>query len=71
MTKELYIWWKARHKNILSFLGFFIDDHEFLNLVSEWMGNGTLLDYLPKLERGRETLDMVRFSYCTVEIGDS
>ena len=62
MAKELYVWSKARHENILSFLGYFVDEHKFLNFVSEWMGNGTLLDYMPNLERGVKTLNMVRFS---------
>ena len=62
MAKELYIWSKALHESILSFLGYFVDEHGFLNFVSEWMGNGTLLDYMPNLERGDNTLIMVRFS---------
>ena len=62
MAKELYIWSKARHENILSFLGYFVDERGILNFVSEWMANGTLLDYMPKLERGVKTFIMARFS---------
>ena len=57
--KEMYIWWKACHKNILPFLGYFIDEQGHTNFVSEWMDNGTLLEYMPKVERGKETLSMV------------
>jgi len=59
MVKEMYIWWKARHENILPFLGFFHDEHGFMHFVSEWMDNGTLLDYLPNIGRGCETKAVV------------
>ena len=32
-----------------------------MNFVSEWMDNGTLLEYLPRVGRSCETLCMVRF----------
>ena len=45
---------------MLHLLGYFIEDGEIPNLVSEWMENGTLTNYLKHLSKGVEAVLMVR-----------
>ncbi|KLO13729.1 kinase-like protein [Schizopora paradoxa] len=59
LCREIAIWAKIKHKNVLPFLGFFIDNQGRFNLVSEWMGNGNLHEYMPELEKGVKTLRML------------
>ena len=59
VVNELHIWSKARHAFVLPLLGFYVDDSQLVHLVSEWMENGTLLDYMPHIGRGKPTLLMV------------
>ena len=46
LSREMYIWSKAKHRNILPFLGFYIDENEHPNLVSEWMENGNAMEHV-------------------------
>ncbi|THH06166.1 hypothetical protein EW145_g4266 [Phellinidium pouzarii] len=48
VMKELYIWAKLNHINILPLRGFIIDDNinRFPSLVSDWMEEGSVLDYI-------------------------
>ncbi|KAG8790734.1 hypothetical protein FRC12_011179 [Ceratobasidium sp. 428] len=46
-TRELYYWSKLKHRNVLELLGFAMF-HEQLAMISPWMGNGTLNDYIRK-----------------------
>lgn len=47
MVRELQIWHRLKHQNVLSLLGFTVDGGiYYLSLVTEWMKNGTVLDYL-------------------------
>ena len=43
--KEIRIWSRLTHKNILPFLGFILEG-EYPSLISEWMDNGTASDYV-------------------------
>ena len=45
LVKEIRIWSRLAHKNILPFLGFIIEG-EYPSLISEWMENGTALNYV-------------------------
>ena len=47
VEKEIRISSKLRHPNIVQFLGLVIEDGYPL-LISEWVENGTLNDYLEK-----------------------
>ncbi|KLO12884.1 kinase-like protein [Schizopora paradoxa] len=58
LAREVYIWSKLKHKNVLPLLGCFLEGDEFPNLVSEWMVKGTLYDYMPNLPRGVWTVEM-------------
>ncbi|KLO19298.1 WD40 repeat-like protein [Schizopora paradoxa] len=49
LAREVYIWSKLEHENVLPLLGFFLEGGEFPHLVSEWMAKGTLRDYMPYL----------------------
>ncbi|KLO16775.1 kinase-like protein, partial [Schizopora paradoxa] len=57
--KELYIWSKLDHPNVLPLLGYFIEDGELPNLVSEWMERGTLHDYMKNVVSNDQKLAMV------------
>ena len=49
MGKELYIWSRLKHRNVLPIIGFTLDGNQkFPSLITEWMDNGTILDYLNK-----------------------
>ncbi|EJD03396.1 kinase-like protein, partial [Fomitiporia mediterranea MF3/22] len=45
--KELYIWSRLSHENVLPLQGFALDKG-FPIVISEWMANGTLREYLKK-----------------------
>ncbi|EJD06479.1 kinase-like protein [Fomitiporia mediterranea MF3/22] len=47
LEKEVYVWSKLRHENILPLLGYAFDmDTEFPMLISEWMENGSAWTYV-------------------------
>lgn len=47
--KEIYVWSKLKHDNILPLLGYAFDDRTgFPMLVSKWMINGSAWDYVRK-----------------------
>ena len=48
MAREIRIWSSLRHPNILPLLGFVMDYEVYPALVTEWMENGTAMDYLRK-----------------------
>lgn len=46
LARELEIWAKLRHPNVLPLLGYIVDDDaRYPALISEWMSNGTVLQY--------------------------
>ncbi|THH09475.1 hypothetical protein EW145_g1994 [Phellinidium pouzarii] len=47
-VKELYIWSKLDHHNILQLWGFINDENDYPSLISEWMENGSVLQYVKK-----------------------
>lgn len=54
------LWSKLDHENILPLLGYFLEGQKALpNLVSEWMEDGTLIDYMKN-----HTLDV--FEICNM-----
>ncbi|THH03010.1 hypothetical protein EW145_g6607 [Phellinidium pouzarii] len=46
LAKELRIWSDLDHPYVLPLLGFFIEDNNYPSLVSAWMENGTVQQYL-------------------------
>lgn len=50
IEKEIYIWSKLKHANILPLLGYVLDNSGYPLLVSEWMVNGSARDYTLKNE---------------------
>ena len=52
------MWKRLRHQNIVPFIGVTQDPLQF---VSEWMPNGTLIEYLGK-NPGANRVDLVSFS---------
>ncbi|KAG9074908.1 hypothetical protein FS749_013484 [Ceratobasidium sp. UAMH 11750] len=46
-ARELYFWSKLKHRNVLELLGFAIFQEQ-LAMISPWMENGTLNDYIRK-----------------------
>lgn len=45
--REIYIWFKARHENIHELLGILMFQGR-LGMVSRWMENGNLRQYIQK-----------------------
>lgn len=56
-ARELRIWTNLNHPNILPCLGFAVDGNS-PRLVSQWMENGNLIQYLEK-NPGTNRMDMV------------
>ncbi|KLO13879.1 kinase-like protein [Schizopora paradoxa] len=53
LAKEIRIWAKLVHENVLPLLGYFTEgDGAMPSLVSEWMAKGTLYDFMKTLPRG-------------------
>lgn len=49
IAKELYIWSRLEHRHILPIIGFtFGGDEKFPSLITDWMENGTIIEYLNK-----------------------
>ncbi len=59
LFKELYIWSKLDHPNVLPLVGYFIEDEDLPNLVSEWMEHGTLHDFMKNIVSHGNKLAMV------------
>lgn len=46
MGREVRLWSKLDHINVLPLMGYFLEGPKALpNLVSEWLENGTVIDY--------------------------
>ena len=45
-AREIKIWDRARHKNCLSLQGYTLVANEAPALVTEWMENGTIVEYI-------------------------
>ena len=59
-TRELIIWAKLTHENVLPLIGVVAIDG-MPALISEWMTNGTMNDYLEENEDA-DILELVRTS---------
>jgi len=47
LEREVRLWLKLKHPNVLPLLGFFLEGSNAIpNLVSEWMKNGTVTTYM-------------------------
>ena len=61
-VKELTIWSKLKHPNVLPLLGYYHEDN-YPYIISEWMEEGTARKYVDKIEPSAEKLlDMVSIS---------
>jgi serine/threonine protein kinase len=59
MAHELYVWSTLEHTNILELAGLAIFQDQF-SIVSPWMDNGTLLDYISQ-NPGADRYELVRY----------
>ena len=60
MVKELQIWAKLRHKNILPLLGYTTDGGlHYLSLITEWMVGGTVIQYIKDNQKSGRILDIL------------
>ena len=67
-ARELCIWARLQHKNILPLIGV-VGIDGMPGLASEWMQNGTMGDYLKKHENADvHKLVSVAVSYCKREL---
>ncbi len=47
LGREVRLWSKLNHPNVLPLLGYFLEGPMAIpNFVSQWMKNGTLVDYM-------------------------
>ena len=61
MVRELQIWAKLNHKNVLSLLGYTVDGGlYYLSLITEGMSNGTAMQYIRAKGESVDLLYMVR-----------
>ena len=61
-VKELTIWSKLKHPNVLPLLGYYYEGN-FPYIISEWMEYGTARNYVDKSElSAKKLLDMVSIS---------
>ncbi|KDN40405.1 hypothetical protein RSAG8_08168, partial [Rhizoctonia solani AG-8 WAC10335] len=58
-AREIYYWSRMKHKNIHQLMGVIIFKDEYLGMVSEWMENGDLHNYLLK-NPGADRYQLVR-----------
>ncbi|KAG8955082.1 hypothetical protein FRC04_009539 [Tulasnella sp. 424] len=64
LARELKIWAKASHPHVLQLVGYYLsDNYEIARLISPFMTNGNVSQYLQKSEVGVvKRLDVVRLS---------
>ncbi|KAG8974276.1 hypothetical protein FRC05_007700 [Tulasnella sp. 425] len=62
LARELKIWAKANHPHVLRLIGFYLsDNYEIAQLISPFMANGNVSQYLEKLQVGvLKRLDIIR-----------
>ncbi len=47
LGREVRLWSRLSHPNVLPLLGYFLEGPKAIpNLASQWMRNGTLIDYM-------------------------
>jgi len=63
VAKELKIWAKLSHLNILPLLGFVLDENGWPSFVSPWIEHGTLHHYMK--DHHVEPVPMVRVGSCS------
>ncbi|KAG8899644.1 hypothetical protein FRC00_001159 [Tulasnella sp. 408] len=56
LARELKIWEKAKHPNVLKLMGYFLsDDYASAQLISPYMENGNILEYIKRTQPSIET----------------
>ncbi|KAG8955085.1 hypothetical protein FRC04_009542 [Tulasnella sp. 424] len=67
LARELKIWAKANHPHVLQLVGYYLsDNYEIAQLISPFMTNGNVSQYLENLEVGvHKRLDIVSLSLVT------
>lgn len=46
LAKEIRIWSRLCHPNVLELLGYIIEENGFPSLISDWIANGTALEFV-------------------------
>ena len=61
MIKELQRWVELKHKNVLPLLGYTTDGGlYYLSLITEWMVDGTALQYIKAKRTSGKKVDILR-----------
>ena len=68
-ANEMHIWYKLSHPRILQFLGFYVENEGYPYLISKWMKNGTVMEYLHDHPKA-DILSLVRVLTCASIISD-
>ena len=70
ITKEVSIWAPLKHENILPFFGFIIEEDSGPALITPWMENGNVIEFLTN-NINADRLKMVHTYICVVCDGNS
>lgn len=46
IAKEIRVWASLSHPNVLKLLGYILEENGFPSLISEWIGEGTVLEFV-------------------------
>ena len=60
LAKEIRIWSRLCHPNVLKLLGYIIEENGFPSLISDWIANGTALEFV-KSNPEVDIFPLVRF----------
>lgn len=69
-TREMQVWSKLKDEHILPFKGYIHQEEEgriFISLVSEWMENGTVIEYLKARKDANINRLVFRALACKIE----
>ncbi|KAG8899643.1 hypothetical protein FRC00_001158 [Tulasnella sp. 408] len=67
LARELKVWAKAKHSNVLRLVGYYLsENYGCAQLVSPYMGNGNITEYMKRTRSGIET----RLAFANVLISD-
>ena len=61
IAKEIRVWASLSHPNVLKLLGYILEENGFPSLISEWIGEGTVLEYV-KNRPETNTVPLVRIT---------
>ncbi|KAJ6466244.1 kinase-like domain-containing protein, partial [Mycena sanguinolenta] len=59
--REVKVWWRLQHPNVIPLLGISFDHGEYMSMISPWMEGGSLSSHLQKHASTLETEEKLKF----------